>query len=170
MAGRLKDDVWPVVAKLLDMYMREKRGNLKRNSLVSTDLTNQNKAFLTEREKLLLSILDFLTRVYSERECGLQLSGLIPTVGAILLPFVGEEGQLAAKAMNALRSMLIIDCDALERPLLRLSQRRLLARRIQPQGPLICAEQANVCLSPLERAAEELLDFIDSLPEQSLVD
>lgn len=167
--SRIEDDVWPIVAKLLDLYVREKQSThylLRGDSVISHDLIRKTSS-LTEREKLLYAVLEFLSRVYGVRKCGLGLSGLIPTAGTLVLPFLSDEGELRVRAMKTAKAMLKIDCDALWRPLLQLSHRRITTRTLHPRLAVVGAIDEAECTTPLELAAAELVDFIEALPEQS---
>jgi hypothetical protein len=79
--------------------------------------------------------------------------------------------ELEAICMTALRNMVLIDCDALWRPLLDLSARGLPPC---PLGVLAATENAKeqaLGRSPdsvLAKRANELIDFIEALPEQNL--
>jgi hypothetical protein len=92
---------------------------------------------------------------------------LIPAAGTIVLPFLADQGQLRARAMEAMKAMLLIDCDALWRPLLQLSRRQIPTRSLYPQFAGIKTNDEVECRTPLELAAAELVAFIESLPEQS---
>lgn len=170
MISRTKDQVWPVVAELLDVYVQESKASsyhLSCDSEVTSDATRR-RSFATEREKLLFSILDFLSRIYGERKCGLGLSSLIPVAGTLVLPFLATEGELHARAMKALKTMMLIDCDALWRPLLQLSHRPLPPSPFGLQRSIVVVEDRYECSTPLELGAEELIGFVESLPEQSI--
>jgi hypothetical protein len=173
MVSRIEEQVWPITAKLLDMYVQQEKKNshkqLSCDTLVSKDAIPK-KTFVSEREKLLFSMLNFLTRIYRQEGCGEGLSGLIPAAGTILLPFLANEGELQTRTMRALKTMMLIDCDALWRPLLQLSHRPL------PPNPFGGVLQSSVDVTvhdnenktPLELAANELVEFVEALPEQPL--
>lgn len=171
MVGRIKDEVWPIVAELLDLFVQQEKvashKQLSCDSLVAKDAPLK-KTFVGEREKLLFSVLDFLSRIYGERKCGLRLSTLIPTAGTLILPFLANKGELQVRAMRALKQMMLIDCDALWRPLLQLCCRPLPPRPFDSQGFIMEVKDTRTCTTPLELAAEELVDFIEALPEQPL--
>lgn len=167
MVTRIREQVWPIAAQLLDVYVREKQ-NIEHpvSGLISPDLTRKTP-FLTEREKLLHAVLEFLSRVYGVRKCGVGLARLIPAAGTIVLPFLADQGDLRARAMEAVKAMVMIDCDALWRPLLQLSRRQIPTRTLYPQFAGLDANDKVECKTPLELAAAELVAFIESLPEQS---
>ena len=159
MVSRIKDQVLPVAVELLDVYVQKSKASHNRfccDSLVSKE------------GKLLYSLLDFFSRIYGQRECGLGLSALIPVAGTIILPFLANEGELHVRTMRVLKIMILIDCDALWRPLLQMSHRPLPPRPFGPQSSSINAEDRPECTTPLESGAEELIEFIESLPEQTI--
>jgi hypothetical protein len=168
MVTRIEEEVWPIVAKVLDLYVREKQSthHLSGDSVRSHELIRKT-SFPTVREKLLHAVLEFLSRVYGVRKCGRGLSGLIPVAGTLVLPFLADEGELRIEAMTAVKVMLKIDCDALWRPLLQLSHRRITTRTLHPRLEVVGASDEPECATPLELAAAELVDFIEALPEQS---
>lgn len=173
MVDRLKQQVWPVTASLLDMYVQEEKRNTRKqlgtDSLVLKD-AKTSKWPVTERERLLFSMLEFLTRIYSQRQCGRGLSDLIPSAGTIVLPFLAKEGELQARTMQTLKAMLLIDCDALWRPLLNLGHQQippcLFGARESPVA--IITKGRCDSMTPLESAAKDLMEFVESLPEQPL--
>lgn len=172
LVDRIRQQVWPIIAELLDIYVRlEKETSHKQlstDNLASNELV-QKKTVVTEREKLLFSIVDFLSRIYSQRECGMGLADLIPTVGTIIIPFLANYGELRDRTMRALKTMMLIDCDALWRPLLQLSHRPLPPRPFGHEDACITVANPNEkCTTPLELAAVELVAFIEALPEQTL--
>jgi len=174
MVGMIRDEVWPVTAQLLDLYVQQEqkatRKQLSYDSLVLKDAPRK-RSFVTEREKLLFSILDFLSRTYAEQKRGSRLSGLVPAAGTMLLPFLAKEGELLMRTMKALKLMMLIDCDALWRPLLQLSHRSFPPRPFDSQeqsSSRVVVEEQYKCTTSLELAAKDLVEFIESLPEQSL--
>ena len=169
MVTRLEEEVWPIVTNVLDLYMREKQSTyhlLSGDSVCSHDIMRKI-SFRTHREKLLQAVLKFLSRIYGVRKCGLGLSGLIPAAGTIVLPFLADEGELRVEALTAAKAMLKIDCDALWRPLLHLSHRRITTRTLYPRLAVVGGNDESECATPFELAAAELVDFIEALPEQS---
>lgn len=171
LVSRIKEEVWPVTAELLGLYVQDEtstsRKQLGCDALVSK-ATLRPKSFVTERDKLLFSILDFLSRIFGKQDCGQGLSSLIPAAGTILLPFLAQEGELQARTMRALKIMMLIDCDALWRPLLQLSNRPFPPQPFGPQSEAVAVHKDRDCTTPLELAAKELVEFIESLPEQDL--
>jgi hypothetical protein len=188
MASRFRQDVWPCIVQVLGAFATSQQ------SLLSTELQSfpspvsifrpMNQKGVVQTQKLsaselglALEIIQCLARVFGHRPSGLVLAGLIPSAGSMLFPFLDisddddSHKTLEAICMTALRNMVLIDCDALWRPLLDLSARGL------PPCPLgvlattgIAKEQAfgrspdNV----LAKKANELIGFIKALPEQNL--
>lgn len=170
MIGRVQNDVWPVVVKVLDMYLRDKQGSQKLLQS-STDVPSDSlwrPKLVTAREKLLHSVLDFLSRVFGAQQCGHGISDLIPAAGTMLFPFLETDGEVRSRTMKALKAMLIVDCDALWRPLLRLSHRRIDPSPLAPQGLVVGSEEEAEPITPLELAAKDLVNFVETLPEQSI--
>jgi hypothetical protein len=167
MVTRIREQVWPIVAKVLDVYVREKQNTQDLVSCVASNDLIRKTPFLTERDKLLHAVLEFLSRVYGVRKCGLGLAGLIPAAGTIVLPFLADKGELRTRATEAVKAMLMIDCDALWRPLLQLSRRQIPTRILCPRFAVVGANDEVECTTYLELAAAELVGFVESLPEQS---
>jgi len=219
MARPLRESVWPCVGRILGTFVaRKKRSNQQRHFVLEetgspaqsspplrSALAARKKSDWSESEcGLLLATLGCLRRVYGiDRDVGTALSGLIPTSGTMLFPFLDDDdddddGAIAEACAETLRAMLRIDCDALWRPLLELS-----GKRTVPQCPLllqradgattttatsaaagtgekgklaVTAAVAAAAVPPpaptaadrLAAAAEELVAFVEALPEQSL--
>jgi len=142
----------------------------------------------SERQ-LALSILQCLNRVFLQEECGKALEVILPTAGSMLLPLldVELEFQVGALTMDCLKSMLQIDCDVLWRPLLELSGGiSPCPLRIHPDdskchvGPISSldtrtndekkgpSELSDKGSHLLASRCQELLDYVDTLPEQSV--
>jgi hypothetical protein len=102
---------------------------------------------------------------------GLSVANLISSTGAMILPFL-EHDSLNKAGMDALKRMLCIDSDALYRHLMTVSGKDIPQCCWESEAPseeeAESNTQASLELGKLERAAHALLDFGDSLPEQTL--
>jgi hypothetical protein len=176
MAERLRESVWPCLSRVISMFLRRK------NAATGSHVTNASRVpkeqpYAESERRLLVSVIIFLKRVYAHRAVGLAMVSLIPTTGAMILPFLGDHDKDVSEACDAaLKCMMWIDCDALWRPLLELSGRQL------PGCPLLASkfnrndhatQNAVATANPqpnsrLAHASATLLDFIDALPEQPL--
>jgi hypothetical protein len=188
MASRFRQDVWPCIVQVLGSFATSRQGLLSTepqsfpSPVAVSRPVNQKRVFHAQKLSaselgLALGIIQCLARVFGHRPSGLVLAGLIPSAGSMLFPFLessdddGTHEALETICMTALRNMVLIDCDALLRPLLDLSARGLPP---YPLGVLAATENAKeqaLGRSPdsvLVKRANELVDFIEALPEQKL--
>ncbi|GAX20756.1 hypothetical protein FisN_7Hh067 [Fistulifera solaris] len=164
MARRFRDVVWPSIGGLMTHFL--KRSNPQQSALACQ--------FLESEIELLCSIISCCGRMFKHRETGEALAGLIPSVGGIIFPFLGDENQQVADLSNdTLKAMCLVDSDALRRPLFELAGISFRA------CPLFDQSQNTVTLTgrnaihskdvTAKAAAKILIEFIESLPEQPLL-
>mmetsp|Transcript_3264 Transcript_3264/g.4871 ORF Transcript_3264/g.4871 Transcript_3264/m.4871 type:complete len:759 (-) Transcript_3264:965-3241(-) len=159
MWSRIQGDVWSTCSSLLGSFLEKKS---KTASIVEI-----HSPILTGNERLLLSLFNFFIGVFNQRELGLKAAPLISSIGAMLIPFIADKAPIGEKAMKTLKSMIIIDNDALWRPLFATSGQG------QPSHPFIRVNSSQAITMPgqplclLQSRAQELLDFSNSLPEQA---
>lgn len=165
------------------------------NDLVSNVRLDDDSATLlhewsASERLLLLSMTRCLTRIFgSEESRGTCLARIHQAVGLVLLPFIGDpDDEISSSAMAAIKNIVAQDCDVLLRPLLEMSGREIPRCPIQvSQG-----EEANDAIfdisssvetapehvgartqksrnSKLALGCEEILVFIEHLPEQELL-
>jgi hypothetical protein len=148
----------------------------------------------SESEKaLIITILQCLSYAIGNEECGKSLYTILAPVGAVLLPFLGvDDPEVADLAMNCLGKILSIDCDIMLRSLLEVSGRGLplpplrlrknnqSSRKIAVQNfsqdtnstadvVSIQSHADQLRTVGISKRCLELLDFIESLPEQTLL-
>jgi hypothetical protein len=188
MASRFREDVWPCILQVLGSFVPSRQGLLSTvpksspSPLAASRPGNQKRVVHIQKLSaselgLALGAIQCLARVFGHRPSGLVLAGLIPSAGSMLFPFLDNSDDddthktLEAICMTALKNMVLIDCDALWRPLMDLSFRGL------PPCPLgVLAANENVKEqalvgspdSVLANKASELVVFIEALPEQNL--
>jgi hypothetical protein len=161
--SRLEVDVWPACAQILGKILKQKvndKAYLTSNKICENEIT-----------KLLCSLFGFYTKVFSNPELFHKAASSISTVGSMILPFVSEKDPIGGKAMSTIKTMLLIDKDALWRPLLSSSgylskQFSLKSHHQLDDGKLQPSTSENGSPSALQLRARELLDFVDDLPEQ----
>lgn len=188
MASRFRQDVWPCIVQVLGSFATSRQGLLSTEpqsfpSPIAVSLPVNQKCVVRAQKLsaselgLALGIIQCLARVFGHRPSGLVLAGLIPLAGSMLFPFLESSDDddtqktLEAICMTALKNMVLIDSDALWRSLMDLSARGL------PPSPLgVLAATKNVKEqalggtpdSVLAKKANELIGFIEALPEQNL--
>jgi hypothetical protein len=159
MYGRLEEDVWPECINILKVILLEEHNRRAVMKHVDT----------TDKDKLLISILKLFQKIFSQSELGVQASSMISSTGSVILPFVNDPGVVGNYAMEAVRSMLKVDCDALWRPLLSSCNETLPGKPLQYQKNVsMSSDVVPVKRSLLQSRAEELMDFGKRLPEQGL--
>jgi len=187
-ASRFKNDVFPLVAKLLGNFAEDAMALDSRddfplycNHLDGSDRHSGNSAQNTSinscafprqasETELITSVLFCFAGVFQETACGRSIADLIPTLGTLVLPFLGDQDTGTWKAcMAALRQMIQIDSDALWRPLVHLSGRPFPPRKPwEPSTESTTLEEVADDTSPISIRAMELVEFIDNQPEQPL--
>lgn len=172
--GRLKEDVWPTLPKLLGMFLGREAEvksvlpNVECDSSSPVDpLVEIN---LTEKDKLLLAILRFLCKCFQLPKIGLGLAGSIESTGAIILPFLGLSNPVGAYTFDVLKAMLQVDSDALRRALYSTARQAFPRCPMKLSSVTVCSNLKTVFCSSsgLEGKAIQLIEFADSLLEQRL--
>lgn len=158
---RLKEDIWPACARIVEAHLRSRTHETK----------PIDKTLLTGKDKLILSVFDLYKTVFRTQELAEKASRTIASVGATIIPFIGEQGPIGEAAMEALRAMLSVDSDALWRVLLSTSGEGLPPSPFQSLGTGVLESTAitRQHLSILQLQAKELIRHARSVPEQSLV-
>lgn len=155
---------------------------------------NTNTKYSASQKYLLQGTLSCLARVYGHPEVGMALSSHIPATGTMLFPFLECDDEdsgchdsssyrnnnpsassIGKICFVALQNMLRIDSDALWRPLVELSGQYelppcplLMDRRSIVSGTVVRSSSHCTEENRLAVAARELIDFIESLPEQPI--
>jgi hypothetical protein len=167
MASRLKEHVWPCLMQILRSYDGDKQGE-ERNILLLHGTIGRSSS-----RDLLVAVIRCFERIFGFRPVGLALSGLIPTSAAPLFPLLNFPDVLVATtAMDALKAMILIDCDALRRPLWEMAATPLprspfsLVIRKTPHASDKLSKYPLATVASNE--AQELVDFINGLPEQAV--
>jgi len=175
-ASRFKNDIFPLMSQMLGSFAEDLAASEGKNCFSLYNDAGFSKSAhprQTSETSLIVSIVQCLASVFREPSCAEALAGLIPVAGALVLPFLGEKGELGIASVNALQSMLQVDADALLRPLVQLS-----AQSFPPPKPWLTSSNSEqersgsekdlFAPSLLQRRAKELVDFINGLPEQEL--
>lgn len=177
---RFENDVYPIIGKLM-----------LQNILPDNDSSMSMQAGAQKYSALMLPILHCFKSTF-ESSCRLGLVGLIPSAGTMLFPLLTSEGPISDGTMDALKAMLAVDCDALWRGLHTLSRRSfpcnpidISSATVQMTGQMgnnglegsksvrtvtvvSFTKRNRDCNTILSQKARELLDFIESLPEQEV--
>ena len=165
MWGRLEGEVWPLCACILETRLQERR--------TSSSVITDEKAPVSDKNKLLRSLLSLYTKVFRNPELAERAASSIPTIGTMILPFISDEDPIGETAMETMKAMLCIDCDVLWRSLLSTSGRGLPSNPYdeseipQRQESEVVVQEASQG-SLLQKRAQELLDFANALPEQNI--
>ncbi len=157
-SDRFKNDVYPVLARLLE--------SAERGNVLLEDVRHSHDA---KRHSLLLSILLCLKHTF-ESSCGRDLVELIPSCGSMIFPMLSDD-HVGDASVETIKAMLMIDSDALWRGLHKLSGRSF------PRNPLhLIPHLSSNSLThggstpafdnAAKQNAKKLLNFIDTLPEQ----
>lgn len=182
---RFENDVYPILCKHLGDILHGHAGrtnNSDRHSqsiaLLTKSMSSSDRGITESKTSILRPILVCLERAYTST-CGPSLAKWIPSLGTLLLPFLLVEGDVGDAVDKTLKAMLTIDSDALWRNLHALSGsefpsnpvKRCHCQHGNSSDVVLCGKQSgqkgpyDVALS---RKAGELLDFIESLPENNL--
>jgi hypothetical protein len=178
MASRFREIVWPCLRTILQSSAskRHKRVDLAEQFNVIVPFYDSDRRIVDSRSaserSLLLAALHCLSRVFGHRPVGVVLSGLIPTIGTAVFPFLDDEHDgVVTSCVDSIQNMIRIDCDALWRPI------HEMAGKLFPVCPLLPLQAVplvqgpkNPLPKPSKRAltASKLLSFLRALPEQRI--
>ncbi|CAB9502900.1 expressed unknown protein [Seminavis robusta] len=169
-ASRMQNDVFPLLGELL--------GDFVTNSSDLRESRRDGQAFsghIHPRQPsetlLIVAMLTCFSKLFDRGVCGRSLAGFVPSVGTMILPFLGDAHVETSKACETtIRQMVRIDCDALWRPLVQLSGGIVAVPKPGESHPTsntsVVANASSQ--TSLQHRAAELVMFINSLPEQPL--
>jgi len=193
MTSRFEQDVWPIFAELIghEVMLRERRrigdsGNKKmsatRKAIACANHCENTMSDDDRKQQMaLLAMLRCTSQSLHPRVIGAGLIGLVPQVGTLILPLLSCEGQVGDASEEVVKALLILDCDALWRPLLDLCGGRVQPRPYKSRSKLsgtprddnnACSAAAIVTTdrktanSSLMRRAMALSKFANTLDEQ----
>lgn len=165
---RFENDVYPILATLLG-------DDLPRN-VKNMNTVNIRGSNTESKHSTLFPTLKCIKIVYKS-SCRYGLAKLIPSIGTMILPLLSLKGTDGNAVMDALQSMLAVDCDTLWRSIHKLSGRPF------PRNPMKRIDASNdneavivggskatkgECEQLMTQRANQLLEFIKELPEQQL--
>ena len=155
MATRVREAVWPWASQVLAICLQSTREATEHHS--------------DSFRIVLESALSCTRRIFMHRDTGVPLAGLIPLIGNAILPWLQKSDGIADQAVATMERLILIDRDALFRPL------SMLARKPIPRSPFLPGnDPAVAAVQPFEvpndgqRRALDLLTFLESLPEQPI--
>lgn len=154
MARRFEENLWPIVSSIFNYFLRLRKF-----------------PYETSERRLLLSSFDLIDRALKKKKFGMTVKGLLPTMGTIILPFLGENDQsIRSVCHNTIKSLLDLDADCLYRQLIDASREDLQLcpldynhRQQETQMPIQCMERDST-----QQLFLSLLDYVNNIPEQPL--
>lgn len=155
MASRFETSVWPVITTVLDHLYRF--GTTKAISINCK-----------RKERLTIIILQCLCSALSSSRLGCSLQHLVIEVGTILMPLLGNVGDVGELAVMTIEALLSIDSDALLRGILCASGRGLPTRLLLPFPVKKEASYTPLTDRLMVDRSQCLLKYIDILPEKRL--
>lgn len=171
-ASRFLNDVFPLLGQLLGSFATSSDLGVGPEYFKDSQ-TSKSRGRQPSETLLIISMLKCLFTLFDERVCGHRLAELVPSVGTMILPFLGDDHIETRDACDsAIRQMLRIDCDALWRPLVHLSGGTVASAKpweVQGRIKLEVTALSSKVKSPLESRALELVLFTESLSEQPLL-
>jgi len=174
MVKHFREIVWPRLCEIIRNFSGPCGQTQSLRWLTVSASMDTSALRLTESEKaLVLSAIRCLRLVFGHVTAGKSLSGLIPSAGSLLFPFLDDtDGSIVEECVLALRSMLRIDCDSLWRPLLEMSGQTIPTCPFKLRSGFSRGSPERSARPPTSAkssaTARELLAFIDALPEQTL--
>ena len=148
MFRRLREEVNPCITKLLRCFVEQRASSAETIRIIAKSThTNVNNGtlLLPEKEKLLVSVLRFLTRIFSQRDLGTSISKF----AIMVLPFLDEPTSAVGDAtIEALKAMAEVNADSL--------------------WIVLSTSAGNGTSLLFETRMRELLTYADGLPEQAL--
>jgi hypothetical protein len=174
MANRFKNDVWPVTARFLGRILERAIGKESKKILpvrIQREDENLRKSVsnLSDSERhLMLAAFDCLGRVFFILDLP---ESLMAAAASTLLPFLDSSyyGKgIGETSMETLKKLAEKNYDVLCRPLLQLSGRGIPACPLIPKKDNQISATISAQSEPSELGvkANELLSYIESLPEQ----
>merc|ERR1740124_10547 len=176
MVDCFQKDVWPVIAETIHHFLQtgftEDTQNITAMRYTGDVVCNgiHYPAPVSWEYHALLSCLECIQRVFSGQETGLLLSQLVPTVGAIVMPLLSDNGMIGDAAMDTTKALLSVDSDSLWRGLLMMSGIVFPDRPLLPlamKNIFSCNKESETACAAKERSTQ-LLQYIHDLPEKSL--
>lgn len=154
LSEKIEKDIFPLFSRVLDAFLKSAK-----------DLT------LTENDQdVFVAISDCLENLFSKRKLGIALQTSIPSLSALILPFLAYEGTVGDKAFETLKTILAVKFDFSLRSLYHLSctkfpERPILKNQITPEDDnVLCDEHSNI----LRNRCLDLIQFIEKEPELPL--
>ena len=169
--GRLLEDVWPTIPKLIYMFLQQPMSASTSLSSTKALLGSSKGIEMTEKDKLLVAILRFLAQVFGHVVTGERLARNIDSTGVLIIPLLALSDPIGSYAMDTLKAMLRVDSDALRRALYSTSGQTFPecpVQRAREPSPVTLQVDAAASASILQDRASQLIDFAEGLPEQKL--
>jgi hypothetical protein len=148
---------------------------LSNQSIIAGSIMNASERLLVR------SMLQCLNQVIRQGDCGRALGAIFVPIGSMLLPLLDLESdsEIGDLAKECLKKILEIDCDVLRRPLLELSGTGIAPCPLRRNSECLVNSSKEI-RTPAQREVSksddcvlafrcrELMEFIDTLPEQSI--
>jgi hypothetical protein len=153
LAEKIEKDIFPLFSRVLDAFLKSAK-----------DLT------LTENDQdVFVAISDCLEKLFSKCKLGIALQTSIPSLSALILPFLGYGGTVGDKAFETMKTILAVKFDFSLRSLYRLSctkfpDRPILHQITPEEDDMFCDEHSNI----LRNRCLDLIHFIEKEPELPL--
>ncbi|KAL7575531.1 hypothetical protein ACA910_020111 [Epithemia clementina (nom. ined.)] len=169
MADRFRNHVWPVLSDMLRQDSElmtsgdaaDKQVVVHRN--IGSTVPQQREHHRIAEKRMLRATVDCLSRIYASRLVGRALSDLIPAAAGLLLPLVAldKEEELSNLSTTALKQMVLVDLDAIWRPLRHLCSDNVV-------GCSTSSVSSVQCTAATRARYQEIMDTILFMPEQEL--
>ena len=174
MASRFQENVWPILAKILGNHLKLQSVLMDKNDNANVPLIESSHQTILSSSEAALSCI---ARVCSVRKCGSILVNLLPVIARVCIPFLSIKGKVGEAAVNALKSILLLDNCCVYRDLAMLANKQL------PKNPFLAERNGRHLSRPIMKiivkttnegsllAASRallLLDFIDQMEEYDM--
>ena len=163
MANKFKDNVWPLLARLLGFQLK-----------LNFDYVESNVSSpITASVSCIESCMKCISRAFSSRTCGEVIADLIPNISTVLLPFLSDRDRVGDATFSALQSMLKINYCSIFRQLCIIAKEKCTAspfHRDNATSPSQTIVRSSKCASETIEAkrATDLIKFIHYMEESDL--
>lgn len=171
MASRFRENAWPCIVSVLEKLIKLPPESSSRRSIGKQIECQAHLIPLPESERILIkAALGCLSRVFGHGPNRSVLIDLGQSCATIVFPLLESyDPDFVELTVDVVKVLLRIDCDTIWRSLWDMTGRPIPDCPLNRNKRSLAVAQNLETATPLAVKASELLDYIESLPEQSLI-
>ncbi|EEC48447.1 predicted protein [Phaeodactylum tricornutum CCAP 1055/1] len=171
MASRFRENAWPCIVSVLEKLIKLSPESSSRRSIGKQIECQAHLIPLPESERILIkAALGCLSRVFGHGPNRSVLIDLGQSCATIVFPLLESyDPDFVELTVDVVKALLRIDCDTIWRSLWDMTGRPIPDCPLNRNKRSLAVAQNLETATPLAVKASELLDYIESLPEQSLI-